>query len=137
MRTNLSAPILKIIHVLKGTKTTKPTKPAASDLPVPAEGVRNIKSMWEKGNVFSSPTASGTPNKVSRGLLSFNFGGWGFAALFVCLFWNHIANYKSSEESVNLTFFCNDHKSQLRENAFLRLVGYAGCSGHSPPQVYH
>uniref|UniRef100_A0A8C3WLE5 Caldesmon 1 n=1 Tax=Catagonus wagneri TaxID=51154 RepID=A0A8C3WLE5_9CETA len=53
---------------IEGTKTTKPAKPAASDLPVPAEGVRNIKSMWEKGNVFSSPTASGTPNKETAGL---------------------------------------------------------------------
>ncbi|XP_049497839.1 caldesmon isoform X6 [Panthera uncia] len=53
---------------IEGTKTTKPMKPAASDLPVPAEGVRNIKSMWEKGNVFSSPTVSGTPNKETAGL---------------------------------------------------------------------
>ncbi|XP_021565337.1 caldesmon, partial [Carlito syrichta] len=53
---------------IEGTKTAKPTKPAASDLPVPAEGVRNIKSMWEKGNVFSSPTAPGTPNKETAGL---------------------------------------------------------------------
>ncbi|XP_066218847.1 caldesmon isoform X2 [Saccopteryx leptura] len=53
---------------IEGTKTAKPTKPAASDLPVPAEGVRNIKSMWEKGNVFSSPSASGTPNKETAGL---------------------------------------------------------------------
>ncbi|XP_048950619.1 caldesmon isoform X6 [Canis lupus dingo] len=53
---------------IEGTKTTKPVKPAASDLPVPAEGVRNIKSMWEKGNVFSSPTVSGTPNKETAGL---------------------------------------------------------------------
>ncbi|KAM6167364.1 caldesmon isoform 8-T8 [Erethizon dorsatum] len=53
---------------IEGTKTTKPTKPAASNLPVPAEGVRNIKSMWEKGNVFSSPAASGTPNKETAGL---------------------------------------------------------------------
>ncbi|XP_024410760.2 caldesmon isoform X5 [Desmodus rotundus] len=53
---------------IEGTKTAKPTKPAASDLPVPAEGVRNIKSMWEKGNVFSSPTTSGTPNKETAGL---------------------------------------------------------------------
>ncbi|XP_064431000.1 caldesmon isoform X3 [Mirounga angustirostris] len=53
---------------IEGTKTTKPLKPAASDLPVPAEGVRNIKSMWEKGNVFSSPTVSGTPNKETAGL---------------------------------------------------------------------
>ncbi|XP_015414887.1 PREDICTED: caldesmon [Myotis davidii] len=53
---------------IEGTKAAKPTKPAASDLPVPAEGVRNIKSMWEKGNVFSSPTASGAPNKETAGL---------------------------------------------------------------------
>nr|XP_020040857.1 caldesmon isoform X2 [Castor canadensis] len=53
---------------IEGTKAAKPTKPAASDLPVPAEGVRNIKSLWEKGNVFSSPTASGTPNKETAGL---------------------------------------------------------------------
>ncbi|XP_072820538.1 caldesmon isoform X9 [Vicugna pacos] len=53
---------------IEGTKTAKPVKPAASDLPVPAEGVRNIKSMWEKGNVFSSPSAPGTPNKETAGL---------------------------------------------------------------------
>ncbi|XP_049749317.1 caldesmon isoform X5 [Elephas maximus indicus] len=53
---------------IEGTKSAKPTKPAASDLPVPAEGVRNIKTMWEKGKVFSSPTASGTPNKETAGL---------------------------------------------------------------------
>ncbi|XP_054994225.1 caldesmon isoform X2 [Sorex araneus] len=53
---------------IEGTKSAKPTKSAASDLPVPAEGVRNIKSMWEKGNVFSSPSASGTPNKETAGL---------------------------------------------------------------------
>jgi hypothetical protein len=62
----------------QGTKAAKPTKPAASDLPVPAEGVRNIKSLWEKGNVFSSPTASGTPNKVSMWFVSFNFRGVDF-----------------------------------------------------------
>ncbi|XP_068943370.1 caldesmon isoform X2 [Petaurus breviceps papuanus] len=53
---------------IEGTKASKPTKPAASDLPVPAEGVRNIKSMWEKGNVFASPTGIGTPNKETAGL---------------------------------------------------------------------
>ncbi|NP_001383015.1 caldesmon isoform 3 [Gallus gallus] len=51
-----------------GNKAAKPAKPAASDLPVPAEGVRNIKSMWEKGNVFSSPGGTGTPNKETAGL---------------------------------------------------------------------
>ncbi|XP_057623078.1 caldesmon isoform X1 [Chionomys nivalis] len=55
-------------NAIEGTKASKPPKPAASDLPVPAEGVRNIKSMWEKGNVFSSPSASGTPNKETAGL---------------------------------------------------------------------
>ncbi|XP_052029381.1 caldesmon isoform X3 [Apodemus sylvaticus] len=55
-------------NAIEGTKASKPTKPAASDLPVPAEGVRNIKSMWEKGSVFSSPSASGTPNKETAGL---------------------------------------------------------------------
>ncbi|XP_075613541.1 caldesmon isoform X10 [Balearica regulorum gibbericeps] len=53
---------------IEGTKSARPAKPAASDLPVPAEGVRNIKSMWEKGNVFSSPSGTGTPNKETAGL---------------------------------------------------------------------
>lgn len=97
IRTNVAL-ILKIIPTLQGTKTAKPAKPAASDLPVPAEGVRNMKSMWEKGNVFSSPTASGTPNKVSIGFLSFHFGGWIFFFLRIIL-----VNYKSSEESVILS----------------------------------
>lgn len=55
-------------NAIEGTKASKPMKPAASDLPVPAEGVRNIKSMWEKGSVFSAPSASGTPNKETAGL---------------------------------------------------------------------
>ncbi|XP_039564054.1 caldesmon isoform X2 [Passer montanus] len=46
---------------------TKASRPKASDLHVPAEGVRNIKSMWEKGN-FSSPSGTGTPNKETAGL---------------------------------------------------------------------
>ncbi|KAM6147191.1 caldesmon isoform 3-T3 [Phoenicopterus ruber ruber] len=53
---------------IEGTKAGRSAKPAASDLPVPAEGVRNIKSMWEKGNVFSSPSGPGTPNKETAGL---------------------------------------------------------------------
>ncbi|NXK30714.1 CALD1 protein, partial [Piprites chloris] len=53
---------------IEGTKVSRPVKPAASDLHVPAEGVRNIKSMWEKGNVFSSPSGIGTPNKETAGL---------------------------------------------------------------------
>ncbi|XP_070610388.1 caldesmon isoform X5 [Erythrolamprus reginae] len=53
---------------IEGNKSAKAPKPAASDLPVPAEGVRNIKSMWEKGNVFASPSGLGTPNKETAGL---------------------------------------------------------------------
>nr|XP_014131435.1 caldesmon isoform X3 [Zonotrichia albicollis]XP_026646117.1 caldesmon isoform X3 [Zonotrichia albicollis] len=48
--------------------SAKTSRPKASDLHVPAEGVRNIKSMWEKGNVFSSPSGTGTPNKETAGL---------------------------------------------------------------------
>ncbi|NXP68433.1 CALD1 protein, partial [Chloropsis cyanopogon] len=51
---------------IEGTKASRPAK--ASDLHVPAEGVRNIKSMWEKGNVFSSPSGTATPNKETAGL---------------------------------------------------------------------
>ncbi|NWS94027.1 CALD1 protein, partial [Mionectes macconnelli] len=53
---------------IEGTKASRAAKPAASDLHVTAEGVRNIKSMWEKGNVFSSPSGTGTPNKETAGL---------------------------------------------------------------------
>ncbi|KAM6306858.1 LOW QUALITY PROTEIN: caldesmon-like [Podargus strigoides] len=53
---------------IEGTKAARPAKPAASDLPVPAEGVRNIKSMWEKRNVFSSSSGTGIPNKETAGL---------------------------------------------------------------------
>ncbi|XP_067325396.1 caldesmon isoform X5 [Anolis sagrei] len=53
---------------IEGNKATKAVKPGASDLPVTAEGVRNIKSMWEKGNVFSSASGTGTPNKETAGL---------------------------------------------------------------------
>ncbi|MGH0149036.1 UNVERIFIED_CONTAM: hypothetical protein FKN15_070840 [Acipenser sinensis] len=49
-------------------KEIKPSKPGASDLPVVGEGVRNIKSMWEKGNVFNSPGSPGAPNKETAGL---------------------------------------------------------------------
>ncbi|XP_040201100.1 caldesmon isoform X4 [Rana temporaria] len=49
-------------------KSAKPAKVAPSDLPLPAEGVRNIKSMWEKGNVFSSPGGVTSPNKETAGL---------------------------------------------------------------------
>ncbi|XP_058882871.1 non-muscle caldesmon-like isoform X2 [Acipenser ruthenus] len=49
-------------------KEIKHPKPGASDLSVVGEGVRNMKSMWEKGNVFSSPGSPGAPNKETAGL---------------------------------------------------------------------
>ncbi|KAM8971864.1 caldesmon [Pelodytes ibericus] len=49
-------------------KGVKAAKGAPSDLPLPADGVRNIKSMWEKGNVFSSPGNVVSPNKETAGL---------------------------------------------------------------------
>ncbi|XP_075712127.1 caldesmon isoform X5 [Rhinoderma darwinii] len=53
---------------LGSNKGNKPAKPAPSDLPLVTEGVRNIKSMWEKGNVFSSPSGIVSPNKETAGL---------------------------------------------------------------------
>ncbi|CAH2276163.1 caldesmon isoform X3 [Pelobates cultripes] len=49
-------------------KGGKPAKPAPSDLPLPSDGVRNIKSKWETGNVFSSPGNALSPNKETAGL---------------------------------------------------------------------
>ncbi|XP_075131239.1 caldesmon isoform X5 [Leptodactylus fuscus] len=49
-------------------KGPRPGKPAPADLPLVTEGVRNIKSMWEKGNVFSSPSGVVSPNKETAGL---------------------------------------------------------------------
>ncbi|XP_053320703.1 caldesmon isoform X3 [Spea bombifrons] len=49
-------------------KSAKPLKAAPSDLPLPADGVRNIKSKWETGNVFSSPSNAMSPNKETAGL---------------------------------------------------------------------
>ncbi|KAM9311339.1 caldesmon isoform 2-T2 [Gastrophryne carolinensis] len=49
-------------------KSAKTAKAAPSDLPLQTEGVRNIKSMWEKGNVFSSPGTALSPNKETAGL---------------------------------------------------------------------
>ncbi|XP_063784583.1 caldesmon isoform X5 [Pseudophryne corroboree] len=49
-------------------KGPKPAKAAPTDLPLPADGVRNIKSRWETGNVFSSPGGVVSPNKETAGL---------------------------------------------------------------------
>ncbi|XP_066580722.1 non-muscle caldesmon isoform X2 [Amia ocellicauda] len=51
---------------IQSNKDPKPPKPGTADLPV--GDVRNIKSMWEKGNVFGSPGTAGGPNKEATGL---------------------------------------------------------------------
>uniref|UniRef100_A0A803JNL0 Caldesmon 1 n=1 Tax=Xenopus tropicalis TaxID=8364 RepID=A0A803JNL0_XENTR len=68
--TQPAAPVSKIDSRLEqytsaigSNKGAKPAKTAPSDLPLAADGVRNIKSMWEKGNVFSSPGGALSPNK--------------------------------------------------------------------------
>eukprot|EP00066_Takifugu_rubripes_P027586 XP_011616852.1 PREDICTED: non-muscle caldesmon-like [Takifugu rubripes] len=40
-------------------KESRSPRSGAVDLPVVADSIRNIKSMWEKGNVFSSPGGGG------------------------------------------------------------------------------
>lgn len=95
--------VLKHICTFQGTKASKPPKPAASDLPVPAEGVRNIKSMWERGNVFSSPSASGTPNKVwayisSSQVLKSGFSPFALGTAFI--------HNKCNEECTTCTLIC-------------------------------
>uniref|UniRef100_A0A8C5MBR1 Caldesmon 1 n=1 Tax=Leptobrachium leishanense TaxID=445787 RepID=A0A8C5MBR1_9ANUR len=49
-------------------KNAKSSKAAPSDIPLPSDGVRNIKSKWETGNVFSSPGNVVSPNKETAGL---------------------------------------------------------------------
>uniref|UniRef100_A0A9J7XLS3 Non-muscle caldesmon n=1 Tax=Cyprinus carpio carpio TaxID=630221 RepID=A0A9J7XLS3_CYPCA len=41
---------------------------AAIDLPVVTDGIRNIKTMWEKGNVFSSGGSPASTNKDAAGI---------------------------------------------------------------------
>uniref|UniRef100_V9KCV1 Heterochromatin protein 1-binding protein 3-like protein n=1 Tax=Callorhinchus milii TaxID=7868 RepID=V9KCV1_CALMI len=53
---------------IQGAKAAKGGKSSASDLPLTADGVRNIKSMWETGDVYGSPSNKGTPNKEVAGL---------------------------------------------------------------------
>ncbi|KAJ8382842.1 hypothetical protein SKAU_G00036200 [Synaphobranchus kaupii] len=53
---------------LQSSKDPKSPKSAAPDLPVVTDGIRNIKSMWEKGNAFSSPGSPGNTNKEAAGM---------------------------------------------------------------------
>ncbi|XP_066524070.1 caldesmon 1a isoform X2 [Hoplias malabaricus] len=49
-------------------KDARSPRAAALDLPMVSDGVRNIKSMWEKGNVFSSGTGTPSSNKDAAGI---------------------------------------------------------------------
>ncbi|XP_048863609.1 non-muscle caldesmon-like isoform X2 [Brienomyrus brachyistius] len=49
-------------------KEIKAPKSAAIDLPVVTDGVRSIKSMWERGNVFSSAGTPGSTNKETASM---------------------------------------------------------------------
>ncbi|XP_032361066.1 caldesmon 1a isoform X3 [Etheostoma spectabile] len=44
-------------------KESRSPRSGAVDLPMVTDSIRNIKSMWEKGNVFGSPGSGGSPFK--------------------------------------------------------------------------
>ncbi|XP_049422093.1 caldesmon 1a isoform X3 [Epinephelus fuscoguttatus] len=44
-------------------KESRSPRSGAVDLPMVTDSIRNIKSMWEKGNVFTSPGVGGSPFK--------------------------------------------------------------------------
>ncbi|XP_027007167.1 caldesmon 1a isoform X5 [Tachysurus fulvidraco] len=53
---------------VRSNKEVRSPRVAAIDLPVVSDGVRNIKSMWEKGNVFSSTMSTPSTNKDAAGI---------------------------------------------------------------------
>ncbi|XP_060759161.1 caldesmon 1a isoform X1 [Neoarius graeffei] len=53
---------------VQSNKEVRSPRVAAMDLPVVSDGVRNIKSMWEKGNVFSSTISTPSSNKDAAGI---------------------------------------------------------------------
>ncbi|XP_059366725.1 non-muscle caldesmon-like isoform X2 [Carassius carassius] len=53
---------------VQGNKEVRSPRSAAIDLPVVTDGIRNIKSMWEKGNVFSSGGSPASTNKDAAGI---------------------------------------------------------------------
>ncbi|XP_037617157.1 caldesmon 1a isoform X2 [Sebastes umbrosus] len=44
-------------------KESRSPRSGATDLPMVTDSIRNIKSMWEKGNAFGSPGSGGSPFK--------------------------------------------------------------------------
>lgn len=57
---NLSA----TVSLQRENKESRSPRSGAVDLPVVTDSIRNIKSMWEKGSVFSSPGSGGAQFKV-------------------------------------------------------------------------
>ncbi|GAA6091552.1 caldesmon 1a isoform X2 [Tachysurus ichikawai] len=53
---------------VRSNKEVRSPRAAAIDLPVVSDGVRNIKSMWEKGDVFSSAMSTPSSNKDAAGI---------------------------------------------------------------------
>ncbi|KAL0962744.1 hypothetical protein UPYG_G00344810 [Umbra pygmaea] len=49
-------------------KDVRSPRSGAVDLPMVTDGIRNIKSMWEKGNVFNSPGGGGGTHKEAAGM---------------------------------------------------------------------
>lgn len=52
------------VSLQRENKESRSPRSGAADLPVVTDGIRNIKSMWEKGSVFSSPGSGGAQFKV-------------------------------------------------------------------------
>ncbi|KAF4114821.1 hypothetical protein G5714_005044 [Onychostoma macrolepis] len=53
---------------VQGHKEVRSPRSAAIDLPMVTDGIRNIKSMWEKGNVFGSGGSPASTNKDAAGI---------------------------------------------------------------------
>uniref|UniRef100_A0A3Q1FV59 Caldesmon 1b n=1 Tax=Acanthochromis polyacanthus TaxID=80966 RepID=A0A3Q1FV59_9TELE len=69
MKTSHSPVVSKIDNRLEQytsaaqNKESRSPRSGAVDLPMVTDSIRNIKSMWEKGDVFSSPGSGGSPFK--------------------------------------------------------------------------
>lgn len=53
---------------VQSNKEVRSPKSAAIDLPMVTDGIRNIKSMWEKGNAFGSGGSPASTNKDAAGI---------------------------------------------------------------------
>ncbi|XP_076861047.1 caldesmon 1a isoform X4 [Brachyhypopomus gauderio] len=53
---------------VQSNKEVRSPRAGTADLPVVSDGVRNIKTMWEKGSVFGSGTSTPSSNKDAAGI---------------------------------------------------------------------